>query len=97
MLAMTLKCECCERGLGPDSLDAMICSFECTFCESCTSGKLQNTCPNCGGDLQRRPTREAKYLDRYPPSPSTKPKSTLCSGENAARQPSANESKLPAM
>lgn len=35
---------------------AYICSFECTFCDGCAED-LKQHCPNCGGDLQRRPTR----------------------------------------
>jgi len=56
MLEMRTACERCETPLTPDSADARICSFECTFCASC-SDKLHATCPNCGGELVRRPTR----------------------------------------
>jgi uncharacterized protein len=57
MLEMKSKCERCEAELPQQSLDAMICSFECTFCRVCTEDALQDRCPNCGGELTRRPAR----------------------------------------
>jgi hypothetical protein len=55
-------CEGCGCGLGADAQNAMICSFECTFCESCATEKLQNVCPNCGGEFVRRPVRPKAAL-----------------------------------
>jgi hypothetical protein len=46
----------------------MICSFECTFCRACADARLQGRCPNCGGELVRRPIRPADRLARYPAS-----------------------------
>jgi len=57
MLEMRANCESCGRGLPADSGDAMICSYECTFCSACAQGKLGGRCPNCGGVLERRPAR----------------------------------------
>src|SRR3979409_2601610 len=57
MLQLRPNCECCDRDLPPDSTEAMICSFECTFCRGCAAGVLQGVCPNCGGELGRRPIR----------------------------------------
>ena len=57
MLEMRESCERCRRGLPADSADAVICSFECTFCTTCAQDKLGGKCPNCGGVLERRPTR----------------------------------------
>jgi hypothetical protein len=68
MLEMRPNCECCNRDLPPDSTDAMICTFECTFCRDCVDTKLKGRCPNCGGELQRRPVREQKMLAKYPAS-----------------------------
>ena len=68
MLDMKPNCECCNTDLPPDSEDAMICTFECTFCRSCTETILQHICPNCGGNLVARPVRPAALLDRYPAS-----------------------------
>jgi uncharacterized protein len=68
MLALRPGCECCNVDLAPDSKLARICSFECTFCQSCTEDKLKGICPNCGGELLRRPIRPAAKLAKYPPS-----------------------------
>jgi len=66
MLLMKPGCECCDRDLPPDSLDAMICTFECTYCRDCADAKLQGTCPNCGGNLVVRPVRPAAMLGKFP-------------------------------
>ena len=58
MLEMKTACEECARALPPDSTDAMICSYECTFCRTCVDTVLANRCPNCGGGFERRPTRQ---------------------------------------
>lgn len=68
MLDMKPNCECCNDDLPPDSENAMICTFECTFCRSCTETILQHICPNCGGNLVARPVRPAELLKRYPAS-----------------------------
>ena len=68
MLEMRPDCERCGRHLPPDSADARICSFECTFCAPCVEGPLAGICPNCGGDFAARPTRRAALLERYPAS-----------------------------
>lgn len=68
MLEMRPNCECCDRDLPPDSAIAMICTFECTFCSDCADTRLQGRCPNCGGELVRRPTRESRMLKKYPAS-----------------------------
>ncbi|HET9232081.1 MAG TPA: DUF1272 domain-containing protein [Vitreimonas sp.] len=67
MLQLRPNCENCDADLPPDA-DARICSFECTFCASCADGELKNTCPNCGGELVRRPVRPAAALAKYPAS-----------------------------
>jgi hypothetical protein len=68
MLELHPGCECCDRDLPPESPDARICSFECTFCVDCAQQRLQGICPNCGGELVRRPIRPAAMLARYPAS-----------------------------
>ncbi len=68
MLQLRPSCEHCNIDLPPASLDARICSFECTFCATCASDKLGHICPNCGGELVRRPIRPANKLEKYPPS-----------------------------
>ena len=67
MLALRPSCECCDRDLPPASRDAMICSFECTFCSDCVADILKGGCPNCGGELVRRPIRPEAKLEKYPP------------------------------
>jgi hypothetical protein len=68
MLQLRPSCECCDRDLPPDSEDARICSFECTFCAGGADGRLGGRCPNCGGELLRRPRRPAAKLARFPAS-----------------------------
>ncbi len=68
MLELRPGCECCDRDLPPASLDARICSYECTFCATCAETKLGGHCPNCGGELVRRPIRPAERLARHPAS-----------------------------
>lgn len=68
MLELRPNCECCDRDLPPDSAEARICSFECTFCTSCAEGKLGGKCPNCGGELTPRPRRPAGKLAKFPAS-----------------------------
>ncbi len=67
MLALRPNCECCDKDLPPDAADAMICTFECTFCRDCVETRLGGACPNCGGNLKRRPVRPAGKLGKYPP------------------------------
>jgi hypothetical protein len=68
VLALRPNCECCDRDLPPDSPDARICTFECTFCADCVETRLGGVCPNCGGDFARRPIRPAALLGKYPAS-----------------------------
>jgi hypothetical protein len=68
MLQLRPNCECCNKDLPPDSPEAMICSFECTFCRTCAATVLNGSCPNCGGELVRRPVRPAAKLVKYPAS-----------------------------
>ena len=68
MLQLRPNCECCNRDLPPESADARICSFECTFCADCAGTKLSGRCPNCGGELVARPRRPADKLARFPAS-----------------------------
>jgi hypothetical protein len=60
MLELRPTCENCNKPLPPSSLEARICSYECTFCASCVEGVLGNVCPNCGGGFAPRPVRPSK-------------------------------------
>jgi uncharacterized protein len=66
MLVLKPGCECCDRDLPPQAVDAMICTFECTFCRDCVDTRLNGRCPNCGGNFAPRPIRPAAMLVRYP-------------------------------
>ena len=57
MLEIRPNCECCDKDLPPDSTEAMICTYECTFCRPCVNDVLDNVCPNCGGGFAPRPVR----------------------------------------
>ncbi len=69
MLILKPNCECCDVDLLPDSQDARSCSFECTFCKGCADNIFHGVCPNCGGELLRRPIRPANLLAKFPASP----------------------------
>ena len=62
MLDLRPTCENCNKDLPPASTEAMICSFECTFCKQCVEKVLENVCPNCGGGFCARPVRPGKNL-----------------------------------
>jgi uncharacterized protein len=72
MLELRPTCEHCNTALPPDSTEARICSFECTFCRACVEQLLHDVCPNCGGGFVPRPVRPAQdwrngnFLGRYP-------------------------------
>jgi hypothetical protein len=68
MLELRPNCECCDRDLPPGSPDAMICTYECTWCRNCVETTLGGVCPNCGGNLEQRPIRPAGLLAKDPPS-----------------------------
>ena len=68
MLQLRPNCECCNKDLPPESTEARVCSFECTFCVSCVASVLSGKCPNCGGELVPRPRRPANKLNQYPAS-----------------------------
>lgn len=74
MLELRPSCERCNKKLPPDSTEAMICSYECTFCAECVNTVLKNVCPNCGGGFTLRPVRPSQnvkndnYLGRDPAS-----------------------------
>jgi len=57
MLELRPSCECCDKDLPPSAADAMICTFECTFCRDCVENRLKGVCPNCGGNFVPRPIR----------------------------------------
>jgi uncharacterized protein len=67
MLALKPNCECCDKDLPPDAPDAVMCSFECTFCQDCKTHRLPGArCPNCSGELVKRPVRPRDRLAKFP-------------------------------
>jgi hypothetical protein len=78
MLELRPTCENCNKQLPPESTDAMICTFECTFCSDCVQNILHNVCSNCGGGFSPRPIRPKtnwkgdNFLGKYPPSQTVK-------------------------
>ena len=78
MLELRPTCEHCNKPLAPDSTQAMICSFECTFCAECVEQVLHNVCPNCGGGFVPRPIRPSNnwnddnFHGKYPASQTIK-------------------------
>jgi hypothetical protein len=58
MLLMKPNCENCGKKLSVESEEAMICSYECTYCKQCVREVLKNVCPNCGGNFELRPKRK---------------------------------------
>jgi hypothetical protein len=78
MLELRPTCENCNQPLPPDSLEARICTYECTFCAACVETLLDNVCPNCGGGFVPRPIRPSRnwkgdhYLGNDPASTTIK-------------------------
>ena len=64
MLQMKAECERCQSPTEWDGV-AFICSYECTFCEECAN-RMDRACPNCGGELRRRPARARSVENRSP-------------------------------
>ena len=67
MFQLRPTCEHCNKPLPPHSTEAMICTYECTFCRDCVEKILENVCPNCGGGFCARPVRPKNNLrnDNY--------------------------------
>lgn len=66
MLELRPICENCGIDLPNDCENAMICTFECTFCATCVTNELYNVCPNCGGGFEKRPIRPNTKLTKFP-------------------------------
>lgn len=59
-LELRPNCELCDKDLPPQSPEARICSYECTYCADCAEKVLHNVCPTCGGNFVPRPIRPMK-------------------------------------
>ena len=86
------NCECCDKDLPPQSAEAFICSYECTYCRDCAQGVLGGYCPNCRGNLTPRPIRPllgpAGGLGKHPASTVRVKADTPCTAPDLGR---ANE------
>lgn len=74
MLEVRPNCEHCNKDLPNTSNDAMICSFECTYCSQCALVVFENVCPTCGGNFEKRPIRPKSGIIKYPASNTRKHK-----------------------
>ena len=76
MLELRPNCEHCNKDLPNTSTEAMICSFECTYCRECAMEIFKNVCPSCSGNFVERPIRPEKFIKKNPASttPIFKPK-----------------------
>ena len=68
MLEIRPNCEHCNKDLPNTSIDAMICSFECTYCRACALEIFENVCPSCSGNFVNRPIRPQSQVEKYPAS-----------------------------
>lgn len=68
MLEIRPNCEHCNKDLPNTSNEAMICSFECTYCKDCALEIFENVCPSCGGNFVSRPIRPSSMIEKYPAS-----------------------------
>ena len=68
MLEIRPNCEHCNKILPNTSEEAMICSFECTYCKTCALELFENVCPSCGGNFTQRPIRPSAMIMKYPAS-----------------------------
>lgn len=59
-MALEMKVGCMKCSAELENMgEAWICSYECTFCTPCTT-EMNQICPNCGGELLRRPRRQPR-------------------------------------
>ncbi|MFK7962345.1 MAG: DUF1272 domain-containing protein [Burkholderiaceae bacterium] len=85
MLKLKPNCECCDVDLPPAAENALICTFECTFCTDCADRHFNWVCPNCSGELVKRPIRPPKMLVKHPASTERVSKShAACEAQAAA-------------
>ena len=68
MLEIRPTCEHCNKALPNHSTEAVICTFECTYCKACAETVFKSVCPNCGGNFSPRPIRPENLLKKYPVS-----------------------------
>ena len=65
MLEIRPNCEHCNKALPNTSTNAMICSFECTYCKVCAIDIFKNVCPSCTGNFVQRPIRPQIKVEKF--------------------------------
>lgn len=87
MLEIRPNCEHCGKDLPNTSTEAMICTFECTYCRECALEIFENVCPSCSGNFVQRPIRPSKMMEKYPASNTKvfKPKNLEKARENTEK------------
>lgn len=95
MLEIRPNCEHCGKDLPNTSSEAMICSFECTYCKTCALEVFENVCPSCSGNFIKRPIRPSKMIEKYPASNKTvfKPKDEKITKLNSKKYKGIHPSK----
>ncbi len=68
MLELRPNCEHCNKDLPNTSTEAMICSYECTYCRECALEIFENVCPSCSGNFVQRPIRPKEEIKQNPSS-----------------------------
>ena len=68
MLEIRPNCEHCNKDLPYTSTEAMICSYECTYCKTCAIYIFENVCPSCSGNFVERPIRPKHQIKNNPSS-----------------------------
>lgn len=96
MLELRPNCECCDCDLPNGSPKALICTYECTFCDDCVAQHFHGRCPNCGGNFVARPTRPAHMLIKHPAAVKRTVGSHEGCGEARRRAPTIVEAEQPA-
>ena len=80
MLELRPNCECCDRDLPPQSPDARICTFECTFCADSRRRRARRRLSQLRRQFRGSPIRPAAMLKKYPASACRVLKAEGCAG-----------------
>jgi hypothetical protein len=83
MLELRPNCECCDKDLPPESLEASCAASSAPIARPAPTPAF-GICPNCGGELVRRPVRPAGKLVNNPASTKRVLKAEGCAPVKAA-------------
>ncbi len=87
------KCERCGNPLAGTDV-AYVCSYDCTFCSGCAPG-MEGVCPNCGGELVRRPRRSSPALPEASSDPGGAEHPSQVSSSPGGSAPTTGRSSFP--